>query len=105
MSKKLGRMIHPGMGVYFSVMGCFCLAAVLMSQYVLAAVEAVVTLLLFTSYMILRRIRHKDILRYIQTASNTLESVSQGETPLPTVIARLGDGGIIWTNDSFIQLR
>jgi len=104
MGKKLGRMIHPGMGVYFAFMGCFCLAAVLMDQLLLAAVEAAVTLLLFTSYMILRRIRHKDILRYIQTASNTLESVSRGEAPLPTVIARLGDGGIIWTNDSFIQI-
>ena len=104
MSKKLGRLIHPSMGVYFAVMLCFCLAALLMNSYALAAVEALVTLLLFVSYMILRRIRHGDILRYIQSQSNTLESVNRGESPFPTVIARLGDGGIIWTNDRFVQI-
>jgi len=102
--KKLERLIHPGMGVYFIVMGCFCLAALLMNLYVLAAVESLVTLLLFVSYMLLRRIRHRDILRYIQSEPNTLEAVSRGESPFPTVIARLGDGGIIWTNDRFVQI-
>ena len=104
MSKKLGRMIHPGMGVYFAVMLCFCLAAALMNQLTLAGVEALVTLLLFVSYMLLRKIRHQEILRYVQSASNTLESVNRGESPFPTVIARLGDGGIIWTNDRFVQI-
>ena len=32
MNKKLGRLIHPGMGTYFMVMICFCLAALLMNQ-------------------------------------------------------------------------
>ena len=92
------------MGVYFAVMFCFCLAALLMNSFLLAGVEALVTLLLFVSYMILRRIRHGEILRYIQSQSNTLEAVSRGESPFPTVIARLGDGGIIWTNDRFVQI-
>ena len=104
MSKKLGRMIHPGMGVYFSVMFCFCLAALLMNQYLLAGVEALVTSLLYISYSILRKVRHQDILRYVQSSSNTLESVSRGESPFPTVIARLGDGGIIWTNERFVKI-
>ncbi len=104
MNKKLSRMIRPGMGIYFAVMFCFCLAALLMNQLVLAAVEATVTLLLCISYMLLRRLRHQDILHYVQSASNTLESVSKGESPFPTVIARLGDGGIIWTNEQFVQI-
>ncbi len=102
--KKLEHLIHPGMGMYFAVMFCFCLAAMLMQQFLLAAVEAAVTVLLFVSYTILRKMRHKDILRYVQSASNTLESVSKGESPFPTVIARMGDGGIIWTNTQFDQI-
>ena len=104
MRKKLGRLINPGMGVYFAIMLCFCLAALMMNQFLLAGVEAAVTLLLFISYMLLRRLRHQEILYYAQSASNTLESVSRGECPFPTVIARMGDGGIIWTNDRFVQI-
>ena len=104
MSKKLSRLIFPGLGVYFSVMLCFCLAALLLNQFVLAAVEAAVTLLLFVSSLIWKKIRHDQILQYIQSSSNTLESVSKGETPFPTAIARLGDGGIIWTNNRFVQI-
>ena len=104
MTKKLTRLIHPGMGVYFSIMLCFCLAALLMNQLMLAAVESLVTLLLFISYMILRRTRHQDLLRYIQSIPETVESVSHGKSPFPTVIARLSDGCIIWANDAFASI-
>ena len=104
MKKKLTRLIHPGMGVYFMIMLGFCLAALLLDQLVLAAVESLVTLLLFISYMLLRKKRHDDLLHYIQNAPNTLESVSHGEAPFPTVIARLGDGGIIWANEKFVSM-
>ena len=104
MSKKLTRLIHPGMGVYFVMMLAFCLAALLLDQLVLAAVEGLVTLLLFISYMLLRKKRHDDLLHYLQGAPNTLESVSHGESPFPTVIARLGDGGIIWANEKFVSM-
>ncbi len=104
MTKKLTRLIHPGMGVYFSIMLCFCLAALLMNQLMLAAVEGLVTALLFISYMILRRTRHQDLLRYIQSIPETVESVSQGKSPFPTVIARLSDGCIIWANDAFVSI-
>ena len=104
MTKKLTRLIHPGMGVYFSIMLCFCLAALLMNQLMLAAVEGLVTALLFISYMILRRTRHQDLLRYIQSIPETVESVSRGKSPFPTVIARLSDGCIIWANDAFVSI-
>ncbi len=104
MEKKLSRMIHPGMGVYLGVLLGYGLAALLTHPLVQASVVAVVTALLFVSYLIMRKLRRKDILRYIQSAPNTLESVSKGESPFPTVIARLGDGGIIWTNDQFVPI-
>ena len=104
LTKKLTRLIHPGMGVYFSIMMCFCLAALLMNQLMLAAVEGLVTALLFISYMILRRTRHQDLLRYIQSIPETVESVSKGKSPFPTIVVRLSDGCIIWANDPFVSI-
>ena len=89
MKKKLTRLLHPGMGVYFVVMLCFCMAALLLNHLVLAALEAGVTLLLFISYMVHRKLRHRSLQRYIEEAPNTVETKGAGESPFPTVIARL----------------
>ena len=104
MSKKLGRLINPGLGLYIWVMLCFALASLLLNQYLLAAVEGIVVLLLFISYKILRRTRHQQLLRYMQDIPDSLEAVSHGENPFPTVVIRLSDGGIIWSNDQFAKI-
>ena len=104
MGKKLSRLVNPGMGLYFWVMLSFALAALLLNQYLLAAVEAVVVLLLFISYSIMRKSRRRQLLRYIENIPSTLESVSHGESPFPTAVIRMGDGGIIWVNDQFVSI-
>ena len=104
MKHKLGRLLRPGMGVYFVVMAAFCAAALLAEQYWLAAAETSVTLLVFTLYVMNRKKRNRQIQQYIQTAANTMEANSQGESPLPAVLVRLGDGGIIWANHRFSEL-
>ena len=102
--KKMDRLIRPGAGAYFWVMICFCIAALLLNQYLLAALECAITLLLFCSYTLVRKSRHRQLLRYLQSMPNTLESVSHGETPFPTLVVRLGDGGVIWVNDQFVKI-
>ena len=104
MNRKLGRLLRPGMGMYFLVMAAFCAAALLEEQYWLAAAETSVTLLVFMLYIMNRNRRDREIQQYIQTASNTLEATSHGESPLPSVLVRLGDGGIIWANHRFSEL-
>ena len=104
MSKKLGRLLNPGMGLYFYVLLSFCLASALLGQYFLAAVEGIVVLLLYISYVIFRKSRHRQLLRYIQNMPNTVESVSHGESPFPTAMIRLGDGGIVWVNNQFVNI-
>ncbi len=104
MNRKLGRLLRPGMGMYFVVMAAFCAAALLEEQYWLAAAETSVTLLVFMLYIMNRNRRDRQIQQYIQTVSNTLEATSQGESPLPAVLVRLGDGGIIWANHRFSEL-
>ena len=90
MRRKLGRLLRPGMGLYFLVMAAFCAAALLTGQYWLAAGETGVTLLVFMAYIMNRSWRNRQIQKYIQDASNTLEATSRGESPLPAVLARLG---------------
>ena len=104
MNRKLGRLLRPGMGMYFLVMAAFCAAALLEEQYWLAAAETSVTLLVFMLYIMNRNRRDREIQQYIQTASNTLEATSHGESPLPSVLVRLGVGGIIWANHRFSEL-
>ena len=104
MSKKSGRLLDPGMGLYFGVMLGFCLAIALLGQFLLAAVEAAVILLLFASYLLFRKVRRRQLLRFIQDSPNTLESVSRSESPFPTAIIRLGDSGIVWVNDQFVNI-
>ena len=104
MNRKLGRLLRPGMGVYFFVMAAFCAAALLLGQYWLAAGEMAVTVVVFLAYILDRTRRERQIQRYIQTASNTLEATSGGEAPLPAVMVRLGDGDIVWGNRHFSEL-
>jgi len=102
--KRLRWMLRPGMGVYFVIMAIFCAATLASGKYWLAASEALVTLAVYALYMVDRRYRNREILNYLQSESNTLESVSHGESPFPTVLARLGDGGIVWANHRFCSL-
>ena len=104
MNHKLGRLLRPGMGIYFSVMALFCAVTLLAGQYWLAVGECAVTLVVFAGYMINRNNRDRQIRKYIQSASNTLESIGKGESPFPAFLVRLGDGGIIWTNHRFSEL-
>ena len=104
MNKKLGRLLRPGMGGYFVVLAVFCAATLLAGQYWLAAAEASLTLVVFMLYVANRNRRDQQIHRYIQNASNTLEHLGHGESPFPAVLARLGDGGIIWANHRFSEL-
>ena len=104
MKWKPDKLLRPGMGMYFLVMAAFCAAALLAEQYWLAAAETTVTLLVFMLYVMNRSRRNRQIQQFIQKAANTMEATSQGESPLPAVLARLGDGGIVWANRRFSEL-
>ena len=104
MKKKLIKILRPGMGMCFVVMAAFCAAALLSDQYWLAAAESAVTLLVFFLYVQSRRYRDQEIQKQLEEYTNTLESTSQGESPLPAVLVRLGDGSIVWANHRFSEL-
>ena len=104
MKKKLNRVLRPGMGGYFAVMAGFCIATMVTGHYWLAVAESGMTLLMYVLYLADRNRRSRDIQNYVQSASNTLESAGRGESPFPSLVVRLGDGGVIWTNEQFASL-
>ncbi len=104
MKNRLGRLLRPGMGMYFAVMGAFCMAALVQGQYLLGTVEAVVTLGIVGLYVMDRKRRDQELKAYIQSVGNTLEAVGHGDSPFPTVMVRLSDGGIVWANRQFCAL-
>ena len=103
-NKKLGRLIQPGMGIYFLVLAVFCLVALSVGQFVLAAVEGAVTAAMIAAYVFRRKQRNQQLQKFIQQNSNTIESVSGGESPFPTVMVRLGDGMVTWANKQFTSI-
>ena len=63
MNKRLGKLLRPGVGMYFVVMALFCAATLLAGQYWLAAGESAVTLAVFAVYMANRYRRDRKIQR------------------------------------------
>ena len=104
MNKKLGRLLRPSRTVYFTLMGLFCAAAMAVGEYWLAALESVITLGAFGLFLVNKKRRDRQILQYIQSASNTLEALGQGESPFPATLVRLGDGAIVWSNTRFSDI-
>ena len=104
MNKKLGRLFWPGLWVYFVFMAGFVVAAALFQQYVLAAAEGAVMLLVIAFYIYCRTKRHRTIQHFVKSAFNSYESVSGTDTPFPMALIRLGDNSLIWANDRFSHI-
>ena len=63
MNKKLGRLLQPNMGGYLIVMLGFALAAALFGNYILSAVELVITAVVFALHRVNKTNRRKNIYR------------------------------------------
>ncbi len=104
MSKKQKRLFWPGLWLYFLVMAIFAGAALLLEEYVLGGVEAVLTLLLGLYYILVRNYRRKDIQHFVKKTFPTNELTNEGEIPFPLAVVRLGDGALLWANDRFSEM-
>ena len=104
MNRKLGRLLEPGMEVYFIVMLLFAFAALVAGNGYLALAELVATGVLFAVYYFKKIQRRRELEAFIQSATNTLGNTDGGRTPFPMALVRMGDGALIWANDSFVGL-
>ena len=103
-NKKLGRLIYPGMGLYFLILPCFCIAALLFNQPILAIAESLVCLGMLALYMLRKKHRRLQFQAYLESLPETIESKCNGSAPLPAVMVRLMDDNIVWANDQFVSL-
>ena len=104
MNKKLGRLLHPGTGMYIFILLAFGIAAALFSQYILAGVQLGIAVLLLIVHLIYSGRRRKELQNYVQNITRQDTGIDGAELPFPTVLLRLTDGGIVYANRSFIRL-
>ena len=104
MNKKLGRLLWPGLWVFFTVLGGFIIVAIATENYILAAVEGGVTALLGIYYVVYRVYRRREIQQYVKTTFDSANIGSGSDVPLPMALVRMGDQSVIWTNDSFATI-
>lgn len=104
MNKKLERLLHPDPGLYLGVLLCFAAAAAILNQYILALVELGITLVLFAAQLIHRSYRRRLLQNYIQNFTNDRMTTGNTQAPMPMVVVRLTDGGIVYANDVFVRL-
>ena len=95
MNKKLARLLWPSYAICFVVMGCFVALALALGQYLLAAVEALLTAALVTYYLYRRKIRNREVQTYLHTHLHTIAKETAAEPPFPMLTARLGDGTVV----------
>ncbi|MFI3313986.1 MAG: DHH family phosphoesterase, partial [Eubacteriales bacterium] len=105
MNKKLPKVLLPGAGLNFVVMVLFCVAAAVTKQYYLAAAELVVTLALFVYFQLASRRQRKEILKYLQSTTASLETAFKNDVPFPMAIVSIIDGDIHWCNSQFAKMN
>ena len=104
MNRKLGRLLEPGLEVFFGVMLVFAFASLVAGAGWLALVELVATGVLFANYYFGKSKRRRELEAFIQSATNTLGTTDGGRTPFPMALVRMGDGDMIWANGAFMDL-
>ena len=104
MNRKLGRLLEPGLEVFFAVMLVFAFASLVAGAGYLALVELLATGILFANYYFGKIKRRRELEAFIQSTTNTLGTTDGGKTPFPMALVRMGDGSMIWANDGFVEL-
>ena len=104
MNRKLGRLLEPGLDLFFIVMLVFAFAALVAGEGVLALTELVATGVLYGYYHFSKLKRRRELEAFIQSATNTLGGTDSGRTPFPMVLVRMTDGALLLANDPFVEL-
>lgn len=104
MNKRLGRLLNYNVGLYFFVLLGFATASAAIGQFLFAAIELGVVVLLFVLYFAYRANRLKALQAFLQQADDTMTSVSGAESPFPLAVIRLEDNTIVHANTAFTQI-
>ena len=104
MDKKLERRLRPNMGVYFSVLFVFAVAAALLEQYLLAGIALALYAGAMALYLLYYASRKKQLKIFLDKAIEEHSGVQSQSVPFPMITVRLEDGMIVLANDCFTKL-
>jgi c-di-AMP phosphodiesterase-like protein len=103
---KLSRLLEPNLKLYFFCLGLFAAAAVPISMP-LAAIEGIVTVVLYLYFSKGNQKRRQKVLQYIDNVTGSVDTASKStliNSPLPIMVFRPDTGEVIWSNENFLQL-
>ena len=106
MNRKISKLLHPSVQLYFVILIMFALASALFS-IPLAVLEAVVVLILGLYTRTSGHKRRREITKYIENITGNVDVATKDtmvNSPLPMVIFRPESDDLIWTNDRFLRL-
>ena len=104
MNKKLGLFLKPNTGLYLLVLLAFGITAAAFGQFLLAAVELAITLILWIVHLTYKKNARRELQKFVHDSIITEDLPTEAEMPFPTVLVRLNDGTILYANDGFAQL-
>ena len=103
---KISSLLEPKMQYCFICLLIFALVTLWLNHY-LGIIELVVVLMLYINHIHTRRNRNKEIERYIENASFSMDTASKDtmlNTPIPMVIFRPETDEIVWSNEPFNRI-
>ena len=106
-NKSIKRLSEPGVGILLFFMILFAAGSLYFKQYLLAAAEGGVILVLLAFALIARRVREKQLSAYIESVAYDSENAKDNTLkhfPLPIAVFRLDDANIVWGNEMFFSM-
>ena len=104
MKKPVGRLLYPNTGWYFAAMLLFTAAAAAVRQYILAGGALFVTLIMFIISRARLSRRKRQLMSYVQTATDSVGISVHAGSAFPMAVIRLPENEIIWGNPSFFTI-
>ena len=107
LKKNANRLAGPGVWISLSFMVAFAAAALSFKEYILAAAEAAVCLILAVFTLFSRRRREKKLKAYIESITYDTENAKNSTLmnfPMPIAVFQLDDSRIIWGNELFFKM-
>ena len=104
MKKPVGRLLYPNTVWYFAAMLLFTAAAAAVGQYILAGGALFVTLIMFIISRARLSRRKRQLMSYVQTATDSVGISVHAGSAFPMAVIRLPENEIIWGNPSFFTI-
>jgi len=101
MNRKLGKLLHTHVWIYYVLMGGFALGALLTEQYVLAGVEVLITVAALSFSVLQEKHRRRELQKFVSRVAEQQTGLAGSEGPFPTAVIRLTDGGVLYGNQAF----